>query len=124
MNRFDEVTGKLLQGDSPTKHFGEPLPGDPSIMYTIQKNQLGELERQFAKTVDIGDNNVQTGKFVPADVKFTSTDAYPPKESLEANMNNSNRSSQHKVAPPDIIHSRNVQVASAENVFQTQKFES
>lgn len=58
MNRFDEVTGNRLQGDSPTKHFGQPLPGDPSIMYTIEKNQLIELEQRFKEM-----GNMQTGKF-------------------------------------------------------------
>jgi hypothetical protein len=38
MNRYDEVTGTLLETESPSKKFGNPLPGDPSIMYTIQKN--------------------------------------------------------------------------------------
>ena len=38
MNRYDEVTGTLLDNESPNKRFGNPLPGDPSIMYTIQKN--------------------------------------------------------------------------------------
>ena len=35
MNRFDEMTGNVLTGDSPKKDFGVPMPGDPSVMYTL-----------------------------------------------------------------------------------------
>ena len=35
---YDEVTETLLDSHSPSKKFGMPLPGDPSIMYTIQNN--------------------------------------------------------------------------------------
>jgi hypothetical protein len=35
MNRYDEVSGVPIQGSSPNKELGLPLPGDPSIMYTI-----------------------------------------------------------------------------------------
>ena len=37
MNNHEDQRG------SPAKRFGNPLPGDPSIMYTMSKNQLGEL---------------------------------------------------------------------------------
>lgn len=35
MNRYNEVSGGFIHGDSPDKKFGVPLPGDPSLMYTI-----------------------------------------------------------------------------------------
>ena len=35
MNRYDEVTGAPIQGQTLNKELGLPLPGDPSIMYTI-----------------------------------------------------------------------------------------
>lgn len=38
MNRFDEVTGQPLQTASPKKDFGVPLPGEPSLAYTLEKN--------------------------------------------------------------------------------------
>ena len=53
MNRYDELSGHQLPGESPAKKFGNPLPGDPSIMYTIQKNQLAELQNRFANTVGL-----------------------------------------------------------------------
>lgn len=53
MNRYDEISGTVLQGESPMKRFGNPLPGDPSIMYTIQKNQLAELQHRFAETMGL-----------------------------------------------------------------------
>ena len=53
MNRYDEISGTVLRGQSPMKRFGNPMPGDPSIMYTIQKNQLAELQQRFAQTVGL-----------------------------------------------------------------------
>lgn len=61
MNKYDEVTGHPLKSDSPQKNFGQPLPGDPSIMYTIQKNELMKLQQAFAETTSL-----LTGKFVSA----------------------------------------------------------
>ena len=50
MNNYEEERG------SPAKRFGNPLPGDPSIMYTMQKNQLSELQQRFAHTVGLVQN--------------------------------------------------------------------
>jgi hypothetical protein len=65
LNRYDEITGTVLQGESPVKRFGNPLPGDPSIMYTIQKNQLADLQQRFAQTVGLVQNvsHELTGQF-------------------------------------------------------------
>ena len=61
LNRFDEVTGKQLDGDSPKKTFGEPVPGDHSLTKMVEANQLRELETQFRKT-ELG-SQFNTGKF-------------------------------------------------------------
>lgn len=53
MNRFDEVTGHPLQTDSPKKDFGVPLPGEPSLSYTLEKNQLAEIYQRFQGTVQM-----------------------------------------------------------------------
>jgi len=45
MNKYDEVSGVVRSEESyQQKQFGNPLPGDPSIMYTLQKNTLPELQ--------------------------------------------------------------------------------
>jgi len=108
MNRYDEVTGKPLRGESPQKNFGEPLPGDPSLMYTIQHNRLANLEKEFNKnfTLDAG-TKVQTGKFISADAPAN----------LEAFVHYSNRSGSQANEPD--IHTR--AGGAIENVFQTLK---
>lgn len=53
MNRFDEVTGEPLQTASPKKDFGVPLPGDPSLAYTLEKNKLAEIYGRFSNTVQL-----------------------------------------------------------------------
>lgn len=53
MNRYDEVTGMPLQTESPKKDFGVPLPGEPSIAYTLEKNQLAEIYARFNGTVQM-----------------------------------------------------------------------
>lgn len=54
MNKqFEDLNLAQTHGDSPSKKFGLPMPGDPSIMFTIQKNQLSELQQRYAKTVEL-----------------------------------------------------------------------
>ena len=54
MNRqFEDVGFAQMHGDSPPRRFGVPLPGDPSIMFTIQKNQLSELQKRYANTMSL-----------------------------------------------------------------------
>lgn len=53
MNRYDEVTGQPLQTESPKKDFGVPLPGDPSLAYTIEKNKLADLYGRFTSSVQM-----------------------------------------------------------------------
>lgn len=65
MNKYDEITGNPIHGDSPQKSFGLPLPGDPSIMYTMQKNQLPNLHEQYVNKFlsTMEDVNRLTGNF-------------------------------------------------------------
>ena len=60
----DQVMSSNPQPDR-TEVFGNPYPGDPSIMQTIQTNQLGKLERQFARQTGLnrGTENYNTGNF-------------------------------------------------------------
>jgi hypothetical protein len=53
MNRFDEVTGEPLETASPKKDFGVPLPGDPSLAYTLEKNKLAEIYGRFSNSVQL-----------------------------------------------------------------------
>ena len=53
MNRYDEVTGQPLLTESPKKEFGVPLPGEPSIAYTLEKNELAELYERFHGTIQM-----------------------------------------------------------------------
>lgn len=53
MNRFDELSGQPLQTESPKKDFGVPLPGEPSLTYTLEKNQLAEIYQRFSGTVQM-----------------------------------------------------------------------
>jgi len=79
MNRFDEVTGVALTGLSPKKDFGVPMPGDPSVMYTLQKNQLAPLAEKFGDQLGY----YQTGKFEQKERvmrKLSSSDDGQPEE--------------------------------------------
>ena len=51
MNRYDEVTGQPLQTASPKKDFGVPLPGDPSLAFTLEKNKLADIYGRFSNTL-------------------------------------------------------------------------
>jgi len=95
MNKFDEMTGHPLKSESPKKNFGLPLPGEPSLMYTIQKNELMQLQQAFAETTSL-----LTGKFVSAptmsagNTKFTTQnnddlDEYEPPE-IHRNIDHEN----------------------------------
>ena len=53
MNRYDEITGQPLQTASPKKDFGVPLPGEPSISYTLEKNKLADIYGRFSNTVQM-----------------------------------------------------------------------
>lgn len=53
MNRYDEVTGQPLLTESPKKDFGVPLPGDPSLAYTLEKNKLAEIYGRFSSSVQM-----------------------------------------------------------------------
>jgi len=53
MNRYDEVTGEPLLTESPKKDFGVPLPGEPSLAYTLEKNRLADLYGRFANSLDL-----------------------------------------------------------------------
>lgn len=51
MNRYDEVTGLPLQTASPKKDFGVPLPGEPSLAFTLEKNKLADIYGRVANSV-------------------------------------------------------------------------
>lgn len=53
MNRYDEVTGLPLQTESPKKDFGVPLPGDPSLAFTLEKNKLADIYGRFSDSLQM-----------------------------------------------------------------------
>ena len=55
LNRYDEVTGEPLemQTASPKKDFDIPLPGEPSLAYTLEKNKLADLYGRFSNSLDL-----------------------------------------------------------------------
>lgn len=53
MNRYDEITGQRLQTESPKKDFGVPLPGEPSLAFTLEKNKLADIYGRFASSVQM-----------------------------------------------------------------------
>ena len=38
-------------GDDAPREFGEPLPGEPSIAYTLSRHQLSEIQQRVANTM-------------------------------------------------------------------------
>ena len=69
---------KMPRGEDAPRQFGVPLPGDPSIVYTLSRHQLSDIQKRFANTMDLVQGiaggsgplmheqnpQYQTGKFV------------------------------------------------------------
>ena len=44
---------KMPRGEDAPRQFGVPLPGDPSIVYTLSRHQLSDIQKRFAHTMDL-----------------------------------------------------------------------
>ena len=43
--------------ESSKRQFGLPLPGEPALMTTFEKHQLGDVQRRFQSTISMLQSN-------------------------------------------------------------------
>lgn len=81
MNRYDEVTGQPLQTASPKKDFGVPLPGDPSLAFTLEKNKLADIYGRLSNSVQMLGEHPEAREIIESrglNERFTTGRFQPP----------------------------------------------